>query len=70
MARRILDRRAIGVASAPRLDGGAMAKIKTPKPPEHRTDPRRSPPKSPPLPVKRVPLWTRAVPPDRSFPRA
>jgi hypothetical protein len=47
-----------------------MPKTETPKPPEHRTYPRGSAPKQPPPPVNKVPLWTRAVPPDRSFPRA
>jgi hypothetical protein len=53
-----------------RLDRLAMSKTKTPKPPGHRTYPRGKAP-APPAPSsdKRVPAWTRAVPPDRSFPR-
>ena len=52
-----------------RLDRRAMAKPEPPKPPEHRTYPRGSAAPQPQPPPNRVPLWTRAVPPDRSFPR-
>jgi hypothetical protein len=49
-----------------------MPKTEIPKPPEHRTYPRGTtpPPPSPKANGKRVPSWTRAVPPDRSFPRS
>jgi hypothetical protein len=47
-----------------------MTKTEAPKTPEHRTYPRGKPPAPPPAADKRVPLWTRAVPPDRSFPRS
>ncbi|HEX2412231.1 MAG TPA: hypothetical protein VHJ39_13765 [Solirubrobacteraceae bacterium] len=42
-------------------------------PPEHRTYPRGAPPRAaiPPRPgATRTARWQRAVPPDRSFPRA
>ena len=53
-----------------RLDRRAMPKTETPKPPGHRTYPRGKAPPPPPPSGKRVPAWTRAVPPDRSFPRS
>jgi hypothetical protein len=46
-----------------------MAKTEPAKPPDHRTYPRGTAPAPTPPPGKRVPAWTRAVPPDRSFPR-
>jgi hypothetical protein len=69
VARRIMDRRAMCAGRPVRLHR-PMAKTETPKPPEHRTYPRGKAPAPPPAADKRVPLWTRAVPPDRSFPRA
>ena len=72
-ARRIMDRGAIGVARRLRLDRPPMPPkpAPTPKPPQHRVYPRRAAPPPPPRPaVKRVPAWTRQVPPDRSFPRS
>ncbi|HEX5621801.1 MAG TPA: hypothetical protein VFX51_25465 [Solirubrobacteraceae bacterium] len=42
-----------------------------PTPPDHRAYPRGKP-SPPPKPAseRRVPAWTRVVPPDRSFPRS
>jgi hypothetical protein len=70
VARRILDRWAIGAPSVAAVGSSAMPKTETPKPPEHRTYPRGATAPQPPPPPKQVPLWTRAVPPDRSFPRS
>jgi hypothetical protein len=43
---------------------------KHPTPPDHRVYPRGSTPPAPkPAPEKRT-TWTRAVPPDRAFPRS
>jgi hypothetical protein len=40
------------------------------KPPDHRHYPRgKAAPVPKPVAERRVPSWSRAVPPDRSFPR-
>ncbi|HET9739102.1 MAG TPA: hypothetical protein VFP78_13380 [Solirubrobacteraceae bacterium] len=47
-----------------------MEKRPTTKPPEHRTYPRGAPAPPRPPTTSHGSRWQRAVPPDRSFPRA
>ena len=53
------------------LDGVTPKPEKHPTPPDHRVYPRGNaqPPAPKPTPEKRT-AWTRAVPPDRAFPRS
>ncbi len=69
-----MDRRAIGRPLRLGLHRG-MERPQRPKPPDHRHYPRgvaAAPVPQKPVapPAAKIPLWSRAVPEDRSFPRS